>query len=917
MDTTIEDPLRMIARNILIDYSPSDLNEDFVTVNLGSINQVLNNPPTSMNKNFRHENILLNVMCNDIQLADTWSIPIKGNTHRISIAPCNLTQKQKEERKRYSARLIDVDRDIDYINVHDLLTEAKAKEWHIYDSNKQEKKSIQVFFKTGRDRDNTIRTPCIINNKNFTWIKGSMDHTDSPFGPTNATITIQIIEDRINSYKTEENIITTDKVIDKWTQDKAKEPTTQDTIQIINHDNFSEDFMDLDITELTTLVDRIKINKEDLYQIEEPNISQPIKVLETIRETSITQRSEATEEITTEDTITTTNTQMNRRNKTDTTKIGTQETMMLDTRDKTINTIEKTPKMMPTAIEEMEMDTTIDEQIMTMIEEAEITSIMDIDIESTSSILTREEEMTVCEAAEDNLTQYIKKNNNKTKTTKNQIMNNNTSKINNQIKIGCLNIRGLNDGKGTNNKQQKLKEFIEKENWDIAGINETKIKKSKGKYIYKDWINKKIRNNSAEEEKSKGSQLLIQKQWIELRTINYQVFEGYAQSIDVLLKGKKKSIRIINVYMIGNNKNRKCDITTTVDKWITNAKSKNLDIIVMGDFNERRQNTGKKGKNMFLEMLDDNNMIDIHIYFNNEEPIDTWTNGNIHTRIDYIFANNELLSRIKEHEVLNIEERLMTDHKALTITINIDNEISTRKINGNENKGTIKSNLSGKDWELIAEKVENNIDTNMTIDEEINNQKETRREIDRKWTSLKETIVNEITKKRIEIKEKKTSEKTQHTTDVKNLSYGDHVKIKLKIINELEKCIKNWDKLVKEKSNFEINMRRDLNMRVKFGDKERKVITSYKTLVHRFTDIVNAEPTIGITEGKKLYDSLDDSKKLVQTKTQLNNEKRRLNSDLENVKLQEQSLEIEKNIERREQLMTTDLKEMIIRIMDK
>ncbi|CAB4384020.1 unnamed protein product [Rhizophagus irregularis] len=173
MDITIEDPLRMIARDIPIDYSPSDLNEDFITAKIGTINQVLNNPPTSMNKNFRHENILLNVMCNDVQLADTWSIPIKGNTHRISIAPCNLTQKQKEERKQYSARLIDVDRDIDYINVHDLLTEAKAKEWHIYDSNKQEKKSIQVYFKTGRDKDNAIRTPCIINNKNFTWIKGS------------------------------------------------------------------------------------------------------------------------------------------------------------------------------------------------------------------------------------------------------------------------------------------------------------------------------------------------------------------------------------------------------------------------------------------------------------------------------------------------------------------------------------------------------------------------------------------------------------------------------------------------------------------------------------------------------------------------------------------------------------------------
>ncbi|CAB4400572.1 unnamed protein product [Rhizophagus irregularis] len=173
MDTTIEDPLKMIVRDIPIDHSPSALNADLVAAGIGTINRVLNNPPTSMNKNLRHENILLNVKCNDVQLADTWSIPIKGNTHRISITPCNLTQKQKEERKRYSARIIDVDNDIDYTNVHDLLTEAKAKLWYIHESNKQEKRSIQVYFKNGRDRDNAIRIPCIINNKNFTWIKGS------------------------------------------------------------------------------------------------------------------------------------------------------------------------------------------------------------------------------------------------------------------------------------------------------------------------------------------------------------------------------------------------------------------------------------------------------------------------------------------------------------------------------------------------------------------------------------------------------------------------------------------------------------------------------------------------------------------------------------------------------------------------
>ncbi|EXX52204.1 hypothetical protein RirG_255020 [Rhizophagus irregularis DAOM 197198w] len=244
-----------------------------------------------------------------------------------------------------------------------------------------------------------------------------------------------------------------------------------------------------------------------------------------------------------------------------------------------------TSTMTPTDLDKMEMDTIIDDKITVITEEEGTTSIMDIDIEPTSLPLIREEEMDFELEDEENLTQYIKKNKNINNSKKGK----NNSKINNKIKIGCLNIRGINDEKGKNNKQQKLKEFIEKENWDIDGINKMKIKKSKGKYIYRDWQNMKIRNNSAEEDKSKGSQLLIQKLWTKLCMINYQELEGYAQSIDVLLKGKKRSIRIINIYMIGNNKNRKNEITTTVEKWIVNAKHNDLDVIlVMGDFNERR-----------------------------------------------------------------------------------------------------------------------------------------------------------------------------------------------------------------------------------------------------------------------------------------------------------------------------------------
>ncbi|CAG8734149.1 7657_t:CDS:2 [Rhizophagus irregularis] len=257
-------------------------------------------------------------------------------------------------------------------------------------------------------------------------------------------------------------------------------------------------------------------------------------------------------------------------------------------------------------------------------------------------------------------------------------------------------------------------------------------------------------------------------------------------------------------------------------------------------------------------MLDDNNMIDIHLYFNNDEPMDTWSNGNICTRIDYIFVNNELLNRIEEHEVLNIEERLMTDHKALTITIKIDNETTTTNNKGNNDMGIFKSKLSVKDWELIAEKVEDNIEKHMNIDENENNNKEDIRDIDKKWVTLKNIIVNEITNTRKEVKDKQMIGEKKYETDIKNMSECELI----------------------EKNSFNANMRRDLDFMIKFSGKERKVITNYKKLVYRFTDIVNARVTLSVKDGQKLYDSLDDTKKLDQVKSYLEKEKNRLHSDL-------------------------------------
>ncbi|PKY56951.1 hypothetical protein RhiirA4_549458, partial [Rhizophagus irregularis] len=55
---------------------------------------------------------------------------------------------------------------------------------------------------------------------------------------------------------------------------------------------------------------------------------------------------------------------------------------------------------------------------------------------------------------------------------------------------------------GKNNK-------IKEKNWDITGVNETKLNKQKGKFEFKEWNEMKTLNNSTDEEKSKGSQLSI------------------------------------------------------------------------------------------------------------------------------------------------------------------------------------------------------------------------------------------------------------------------------------------------------------------------------------------------------------------------------------------------------------------------
>ncbi|EXX77497.1 hypothetical protein RirG_023210 [Rhizophagus irregularis DAOM 197198w] len=170
-----------------------------------------------------------------------------------------------------------------------------------------------------------------------------------------------------------------------------------------------------------------------------------------------------------------------------------------------------------------------------------------------------------------------------------------------------------------------------------------------------------------------------------------------------------------------------------------------------------------------------------------------------------------MLQRIEEHEVLNVENKLLIDHKALTVTIKIDNETTISNNNKGKDTGYFRNKFSGKEWEEIAERVENSIiERQMDMDENEENNEEIISETDKKWIKLKNVITKEITEMKQELRVKNnttTNTKKEYNLNIKEMSDCDRVKIKLKIIKEIEQCWKKWSKLVMEKNEFNIETR--------------------------------------------------------------------------------------------------------------
>ncbi|PKK58091.1 hypothetical protein RhiirC2_823927, partial [Rhizophagus irregularis] len=218
------------------------------------------------------------------------------------------------------------------------------------------------------------------------------------------------------------------------------------------------------------------------------------------------------------------------------------------------------------------------------------------------------------------------------------------------------------------------------------------------------WTGYDIINNSFNEDNSKGGTVLILKNNISDRKYKMEKIDGYAIKLEILFR-KQKNLTIIGIYRPNDDRLMTNRINEKITEWIQEAYKLDQDIIIMGDLNESASKATKKKQ--IIKNLYNHDLYDVHEVLVGKETLDTWKSGELSSRIDYIFCNEDILKEIISHEVKDINVEL-TDHKALTLKFKIKDKIKYNKRKylkelGNQYKKIV---LEAEDWEELAETIE-------------------------------------------------------------------------------------------------------------------------------------------------------------------------------------------------------------------
>ncbi|CAB5346260.1 unnamed protein product [Rhizophagus irregularis] len=163
---------------------------------------------------------------------------------------------------------------------------------------------------------------------------------------------------------------------------------------------------------------------------------------------------------------------------------------------------------------------------------------------------------------------------------------------------------------------------------------------------------------------------------------------------------QKKNVRLIQVYINANKKERTQieELYQYIENIIDDAKNKNMEIIIMGDFNINYRKylmafISNRWYFKLFKMLENRHLLDtIPIFNEDDENIYTYippNDSNEKSRIDYIWTSLPILGQSLNSTVIE-NDHFTTDHN--TVTLSLDTQLfigkTLPKINKSKKKIT-------------------------------------------------------------------------------------------------------------------------------------------------------------------------------------------------------------------------------------
>ncbi|CAB5346822.1 unnamed protein product [Rhizophagus irregularis] len=264
---------------------------------------------------------------------------------------------------------------------------------------------------------------------------------------------------------------------------------------------------------------------------------------------------------------------------------------------------------------------------------------------------------------------------------------------------------------------------------------------------------------------------------------------------------QKKNVRLIQVYINANKKERTQieELYQYIENIIDDAKNKNMELIIMGDFNINYRKylmsfVNNRWYFKLFKMLENRHLLDtIPIFNEDDENIFTYippNDSNEKSRIDYIWASLPVLGQSLNSTVIE-NDHFTTDHN--TVTLSLDTQLfigkTLPKINKSKKKITrtvfLYDEMDQDDeftWDNFHNGLDQKIDRLKLKDRSITK----RKHVDQVWDSLRQLIMKSANEN---IKNKKVIKQKIKCAPEKKLSVYFDLRYIINRIQEIRSCI--------------------------------------------------------------------------------------------------------------------------------